>query len=206
FATPINVRLSLLARRKLLDFPDEIGCDSGYVQAGYLWLAATGEAMEALRTALEVQHAEGLSESREAGLAEIAAIHPHGSPPGLVGGAYCHTDGFLEPQRILAGYLDAARRLGARIEWGEEVRELEIGPGGRISRVVTPRMEVGCQLVVNAAGAWAAEVAALAGVGLPGAPPQGAGGGGGPLGGPPARPPRGPCPSQRFCPPVPRAM
>jgi sarcosine oxidase subunit beta len=34
FATPINVRLSLLAREKLLAFLDETGVDPGYSEAG----------------------------------------------------------------------------------------------------------------------------------------------------------------------------
>jgi sarcosine oxidase subunit beta len=53
------------------------------------------------------------------------------------------------------------------VQWGKEVRELETGPGGRICRVITAREEVACQAVVNAAGAWAAPLAALAGVDLP---------------------------------------
>ena len=34
YATAINVRLSLLAREKLLRFSDEVGGDCGYVPAG----------------------------------------------------------------------------------------------------------------------------------------------------------------------------
>ncbi|HUQ48530.1 MAG TPA: FAD-dependent oxidoreductase, partial [Gemmatimonadaceae bacterium] len=39
FATPINVKLSLLSREKLRSFKDETGVDSGYEPVGYLWLA-----------------------------------------------------------------------------------------------------------------------------------------------------------------------
>jgi len=41
YATPINVRLSLLSREKLRCFSEKTGGDAGYVPAGYLWLAST---------------------------------------------------------------------------------------------------------------------------------------------------------------------
>ena len=47
YATAINVRLSLLAREKLLRFADEVGGDCGYVQAGYLWLASSQAELDA---------------------------------------------------------------------------------------------------------------------------------------------------------------
>ncbi len=167
FTTDINVRLSLLSRAKLRDFFQEIGSDSGYHPAGYLWLAQKGEEMEILRSALRVQHAAGLEESREVNTEEIGRINSHVSPTGLMGGAFCPTDGFIRPIQIQQGYLEAAQRLGVSVQWGEEVRELETGPGGRICRVITGRKEVACQAVVNAAGPWAAPLAAMAGVDLP---------------------------------------
>ena len=41
FSTPVNVRLSLLSREKLLRFHAELGVDSGYAPHGYLFLART---------------------------------------------------------------------------------------------------------------------------------------------------------------------
>src|SRR5262247_3109778 len=112
YSTDINVQLSLLSRRKLRDFPQEIGADPGYQPAGYLWLAQNGEEMEVLRRALRVQHAAGLHEAREVRAEEIGQINPFVSPIGLFGGAFCPTDGFIRPMQILQGYLDAAQQLG----------------------------------------------------------------------------------------------
>src|SRR3712207_6607943 len=55
FATPVNVRLSLLSREKLLRFPVEVGVEPGYEQRGYLFLARGGAELEALRAAQAVQ-------------------------------------------------------------------------------------------------------------------------------------------------------
>ena len=60
YATPINVRLSLLAREKLRRFAEEVGGDCGYQPCGYLWLASSELEMDTLREARIVQHAEGL--------------------------------------------------------------------------------------------------------------------------------------------------
>jgi glycine/D-amino acid oxidase-like deaminating enzyme len=166
YATPINVRLSLLARQKLLRFRDDTGADPGYAQAGYLWLAMTGREMAVLREGRQVQHAEGLVEAVEVGPAEIARINPAAFLDGVVGGTFCPTDGFIRPLAILEGYLDAARRLGVRFEWNTHVTGLE-RQGERVVGVETNRGRVATGAVVNAAGPWAAGVAKMAGVDLP---------------------------------------
>src|SRR6476619_3390589 len=48
YGTAINVRLSLLARSKLLAFREETGVDPGYLPAGYLWLAVSEAELRAL--------------------------------------------------------------------------------------------------------------------------------------------------------------
>src|ERR1043165_8353964 len=48
FSTEVNVRLSLLSREKLLRFKDEIGADPGFAQHGYLFVARSQAALDAL--------------------------------------------------------------------------------------------------------------------------------------------------------------
>jgi sarcosine oxidase subunit beta len=167
YATAINVRLSLLAREKLLRFADEVGGDCGYVPAGYLWLASSQAELDILREARIVQHAEGLAEARAVTPDEIAAISPALRLDEVVGGAYCPTDGFIRPLAILAGYLEAAVRLGAHVEWGVEALDLERGAGGRVTAVRTSRGRVPAAAVVNATGAWAGAFATACGLDLP---------------------------------------
>ena len=137
YATAINVRLSLLAREKLRRFAEETGVDPGYAPAGYLWLAASAAELDVLRAGRAVQHAEGLVEAEEVSPAEIARINPAIRLDGVVGGAFCPTDGFIRPLRILEGYLAAAARLGVRQVWGAEVRGLRRDATGRIVEVET---------------------------------------------------------------------
>ena len=167
FSTSINVALSLLSRDKLQRFQEEIGIDPGFEPSGYLWLAETPAQMESLRATLRTQRSCGLTEAREVDAREALEIQPCLDPGGILGGAFCPTDGFIRPLKILEGYLQAASRLGVRIEWGVEVRDLEIGPGGGIRLLHAARESIACQAVVNAAGPWAARLADLAGIALP---------------------------------------
>ncbi|MDQ3426204.1 MAG: FAD-binding oxidoreductase [Gemmatimonadota bacterium] len=167
YATPINVRLSLLSREKLGCFEAETGVDPGYQAAGYLWLAANASELATLRAGQAVQHAEGLHEAVEVGCGDIARLNPALRLDEVAGGVYCPTDGFIRPLQMLQGYLDACRRLGVRIEWGVEVLGLSRRADGTIAAIQTSRGPVGVGAAVNAAGAWAAVVAGWAGWELP---------------------------------------
>ena len=167
YATEINVRLSLLARDELLRFEEETGVDPGFHQAGYLWLAANDAELEVLRAARGVQHAAGLTEAVEVTAGEALRLNPALAPDGIVGGAFCPTDGFIRPLSILEGYLSLAERLGARIEWDVEMKGFRRDPSGRITGVETSRGTIAAGAVVNAAGPWAVRVADGAGVALP---------------------------------------
>jgi sarcosine oxidase subunit beta len=167
YATEINVRLSLLAREQLQRFRDETGVDPGFQQVGYLWLATSAAEFAELAAANELQRRSGLREAALVGPAELGAINPYIQTAGLVGGAWCPTDGVMRPTEILRGYLETAQRLGASLRWGEPVIAMDRDAGGRITAVVTPRGSYATGLVVNAAGAWAAAPAQLAGIELP---------------------------------------
>ena len=167
FGSAIEVQLSLFAREKLRCFAAETGGDCGYVPAGYLWLAETAAELAALRDALAVQRANGVDDATEVDVETVAELNPAVRVEGLVGGTYCPRDGFIRPLQILDGYRRAAERLGVRFAWESEVVGLTRGRGGRIVAVRTPRGEIATEVVVNAAGPWAAHVAALASVDLP---------------------------------------
>ncbi|HEX5031665.1 MAG TPA: FAD-dependent oxidoreductase [Candidatus Eisenbacteria bacterium] len=169
FASDVNVRLSLLARERLSAFQQETGVDPGLVAAGYLWLARRAQDLEALRAALAVQRRNGFLDAREVGAREAAALNPALNPDGVLGGTFAGSDGFLRPLAILEGYLRAADRLGVTVRWNAEVTGLRRGPGG-IEAVRVGADWILVEAVVNAAGAWAAPVAALADIAVPVAP------------------------------------
>lgn len=81
-------------------------------------------------------------------------------------------DAVVYPSRLVAATAASARAHGADVRTGTPVTDLVV-EGGRVAGVVTPDGRVDCRHVVNAAGAWAGRVAALAGVELPMAPTRG---------------------------------
>lgn len=167
FATEGNVRLALLAREKLLRFRDETGGDAGYAPCGYLFISESERASAALDEALAVQRACGVAEARRVAPGDIYTINPAVvRRASIAGGSFCSADGFIRPLGILNGYLDAARRLGVAVSYGENVRSIGRRRGA-ITSVTTSRGEYAPHRVVNAAGAWAGAVARLAQVDLP---------------------------------------
>lgn len=166
FGSEPNVRLSLLAREKLLRFGDEVGVDPGYRPCGYLFLTEREETLAALLEAQAMQRSLGVADARRVTVDEALGINPAVAAEGLVGGVYCPTDGFIRPLQMLAGYTEAARRLGVRFEYGAAVRGMRV-EGGRVAAVRTDAGEVAAGAVVNAAGAWAGKVAAMAGADIP---------------------------------------
>lgn len=166
FASPINVQLSLLSRDKLRNFHDATGGDCGYQPVGYLFLAAGQDQLGTLREAIAVQRAAGLTESAMVSLDEIARLNPAIALDGVAGGSFGATDGYIRPLGILQGYLDAAVRGGAEVCYETTPTGFEHS-AGRVTTVITTTGRIDAGHVVNATGAWAADLAQLAGVALP---------------------------------------
>jgi sarcosine oxidase subunit beta len=168
FATPVNIHLSLLAREKLLRFPEEVGGDAGYRPCGYLFLADEEAEMEALRSIRPLQQRLGVP-VEEVGPEDVRRLNPAVRLEGLRGGSFCPIDGFIRPLGLLNGYLEAARRLGVRFDFGVEVTGLAVAKRlpGRVTAVETTAGPLAARHVVNAAGAWAGALGRLAGSAVP---------------------------------------
>ena len=170
FGTEVNVRLSLLSREKLSRFEEETGVDPGYSRRGYLFVARDESELDALVAAQAVQHGCGLHDASVVSVADITRLNPALNVEGVVGGVYCPADGFVRPLEIMRGYAEAAARAGARFEYGVALEGAERGAGGSVGTLLTTAGEVSARVVVNAAGAWAAEVGRRLGAEIPVAP------------------------------------
>jgi sarcosine oxidase subunit beta len=167
YGTEINVRLSLLSRAKLRRFGDELGVDPGYRTCGYLWVARSAAQLDVLRALLPMQRSAGLAEVTEVTAEDVGRLNPALHLDGIAGGVFSPTDGFIRPLKILEGYTEAAKRLGVRFDYGTTHLGFRLTEDRRIAAVQTSAGEIAAGRVVNAAGAWAAEIARRAGVDLP---------------------------------------
>ncbi|RFP89404.1 FAD-dependent oxidoreductase [Rhodobacteraceae bacterium 63075] len=97
---------------------------------------------------------------------EIREIAPVTNTDGILGALYDPLDGHLDPSGTTHAYAKAARMGGATIETHCKVIETNQRSDGTWD-VVTEKGTVHAEHLVNAAGLWAREVGAMAGVYLP---------------------------------------
>ena len=166
FSTEINIRLSLYALDFFARFEEATGCPGGYRSQGYLFVATSEKHLEYLQTNYQLQVACGVKTVELLSPAEVLRRMPHLCADDIVGGSFSSTDGFVDPHSVMTGFLARAMEKGVRLWKGAEATA--IGQDARgVATVETTRGSVATRTVVNAAGPWAAQVAALAGVDLP---------------------------------------
>lgn len=96
------------------------------------------------------------------GPAQVRARLPWVSEPDFAGALFLPYSGRLAVGALIAGYLGAARARGVELWLGTDVVGVETA-AGRVTAVETTRGRVACKRLVCAAGAWAGELARLAG-------------------------------------------
>ncbi|HEY0404534.1 MAG TPA: FAD-dependent oxidoreductase [Pyrinomonadaceae bacterium] len=166
FATSINIRMSRYSIDFIKNFAEATGHDAGYDPAGYLFVATTERQLEYLRANCERQRLEGVTNVEIIGAADVGAIVPQLRVDDVVGASFCQTDGFVRPLSLLEGFMARACERGVRVRLETEVKGIAVDGKG-VAGVMTTRGFISTRVVVNATGAWAAEVARMAGVELP---------------------------------------
>jgi sarcosine oxidase, subunit beta len=166
FATKPNIQMSLYSIPFYAAFEERLGHPSGYRGQGYLFVATKPAHLEYLQTNQTLQKSLGLTQARMMTREEIVAVIPQLRSDDVLGGSFCPTDGFVDPYSVMTGFTASACEHGASVWRSTEVTAIRHNGTG-IAGVETTRGEVSTRTVVNAAGPWAAEVAALAGIQLP---------------------------------------
>ncbi|MDI3298298.1 MAG: FAD-dependent oxidoreductase [Bacillota bacterium] len=172
FGTAVNIRLARASVEFYERWQEHMAVggeapDIAFRQQGYLFLA-DAQLWPVLERRFELQRSLGV-EVRKLSPGEIPELLPEVNLEGLAGATYCPRDGFLDPYAVMRGFEGKARELGVRF-LEEEVTGV-LRAGGRVEGVqLRSGARVEAPVVVDAAGAWAGEVARLAGVELPVAP------------------------------------
>jgi sarcosine oxidase subunit beta len=166
FATPINIQMSLYSIDFFSRFEEATGHTADYRPFGYLFVATDEKHLTYLRVNRQRQIALGLKKVELVTPEEIARMVPQLRTDDVVGGSFCQTDGFVDPNSVLTGYARRAKEHGVRVWLSTEVTSIQVEKG-QVAGVMTTRGPVATRTVVNAAGPWAALVAKMAGVELP---------------------------------------
>jgi glycine/D-amino acid oxidase-like deaminating enzyme len=165
YPTPETSRMVLHSLRVFQNFHELTGGDAGYVQCGAI-IAVAPDQREALARTLAAQREIGI-QARLLAPEEVRELDPRIDPFAVGAAVWEPESGYGDPTGVTTGFAQGARRLGVVVEQMAEVVALR-RDGDRVAGVRTAAGdEIATPVVVNAAGLWCREVAALAGVTLP---------------------------------------
>jgi sarcosine oxidase subunit beta len=138
--------------------------DPGFVRTGFLQLVPPPFS-DALRANVAAQRRLGIR-AEVVGAEEVARIVPGMVTDDIEVAAHEPESGYADPTGTAAGFLAAARRAGAAYAAGVRVTSIRV-EGDRVAGIETDRGRIDAPVVVDAAGAWAAELARTAGLEIP---------------------------------------
>jgi sarcosine oxidase subunit beta len=162
WADAVNIELSWRSIQAYRDFPMVHGVDVGYRPSGYLFVVPE-TAWESHLTAVSLQREHGVPVEV---LDPQAAQHYTAFTTGGVGGAtWGPADGVVDPHLATSAYLRLARAHGATTLFRHQITAIARTPAGW--EVTAADRTIRASYVVNAAGGWAGELAALAGLEVP---------------------------------------
>lgn len=144
---------------------DETGVEPDWREVGSLRLASSPERMEELRRLTALAHSFGLP-LELISPKEAQALFPVMTLTDVLGAVYLPTDGYIDPNGLTMALAAGAKARGARFLTHTRVQGIEL-KNGRIHKVITDQGSIETEIVVNATGQWAGEIARMVGVYLP---------------------------------------
>jgi sarcosine oxidase subunit beta len=150
------------------DWAEQVGAgDCGFVRTGFVQVVPPDLAGQ-LRANVEMHQRVGI-ETSVVGPADVARLFPGIVTEDITVAAYEPGSGYADPSGTAAGFLAAARALGARLVQGCRVDSVLV-EGDKVVGVQTDGGSYDAPVVVDAAGAWASELARTVGLDLPVSP------------------------------------
>jgi sarcosine oxidase subunit beta len=163
WAEDLSIDLSWNSTRAYQRFEAEHGIDIGYRPTGYLLLFAP-HVWERQLEAVARQRRHGVP-VEVLDVASAQRLTPF-EGDGIAGATFGSADGRIDPHVATGAYLTLARSRGASVHLKSPVTAIEPEPDGTWT-VRTATRALRAHHVVNAAGGWSAETAALAGIRTP---------------------------------------
>lgn len=154
-------KLAALSMRKVVGFEGETGVALPVQRSGSVMVARSPEYAAIVREKAEQARAWGIELELTDGDA-VQQLLPYIEAGTVRAAAYCPFDLYIEePASLLLAYLQAGASLGVTVLGHTPATGIRVS-GGAVSGVFTPQGEISTPIVVDAAGAWARQVGALA--------------------------------------------
>lgn len=162
-----EVRLHVEAARLWHLLEDELRGPLDLHVTGGLMVAETGAELRLLHDKHAIEQEAGLETHVLTG-AELAGFAPYLATD-LTGATWCPLEGHANPLYAAPLFALRAAGAGAAIRTGAEVRAVESTPDASAGRfeITTSEGSIRANRIVNAAGAWAGDLAGLSGIRLP---------------------------------------
>jgi len=162
---PAKIRICLRSLEIFAAWKESHGDNLEWSKGGYIFAAYRRNEEQTLKELLVAQKRYGLNIDW-LDKKELLEVVPDLNPDGLIGGTFSPDDGHASPLTAAHAFFVRARRAGAEFRFNENVNGL-IVEGGRVRGIRTDKGDYGAEVVVNAAGAWAADLAKYAGIDIP---------------------------------------
>jgi len=162
---PAKIRLCLRSIEIFSTWKEIYGDDIDWYRGGYTFVAYREQEENTLKELLKRQKEFGLN-INWLNKEEFLEIVPDINPNGLIGGTFSPDDGNASPLLATHSFYRHAIDLGAEFHFNESVEEI-ITHGGKVKGVKTNHSTYGTDIIINAAGPWAKQVAQLVNIDLP---------------------------------------
>jgi len=172
FSTGLNIELSKFGIHFIKNAASYLATNDepphlSFVESGYLFLATTEAERRVLWANYAVQRAHGIEDVITLEPDDLARRFPWLNVGGVTGATLgLRNEGWFDPYGLLQAFKRKARSLGVTY-LADEVVGLRLD-GRRITQVqLKDRRAIDCAVVVNAAGAWSRNIAAMVGIDIP---------------------------------------
>ena len=143
---------------------ERVGGDCGFMNTGFMQIAKR-EHEDKLRGNVANQQRIGINTSILTA-AEVKELFPDLVTDHFDVAAYEPDSGYADATLTTNSFHEAAKRSGAALIQNCEVTAIHTS-GGRVTAVSTTKGDFAAPIIINAAGAWAKQVASLAGIEIP---------------------------------------
>lgn len=162
---PAKVQLCLRSLEIFSTWKETYGDDIDWFKGGYTFVAYREQEENTLKQLVSKQKKMGLN-INWLDKKEFLEIVPDINQENLIGGTYSPDDGSASPLLATHSFYRQAIKHGAEFHFSEEVEEIHTA-GGKIAGLKTNLGMYGTDVIINAAGPWAKQIAQMVGLDIP---------------------------------------